>query len=146
MRVSSTRPYPDLEAGLIEWASSHPDLSSPDPATKYRHVGDELPSRYRTEGRLPFLEISVRGGREDGVTWFAETEFFIFSPDREQARNVLADVFAKLGVYPRNFGGISVDEVQVTVYPRRSKNQEPDDATFCYSGEAIISLRRQKGN
>lgn len=144
MRVSSTETFPDLEAGLVEWASSLPGLAESDPRAKYKHVGDELPSRY--ESRLPFLELSVRDGAMDGLTWFPEVEFFIFSRDRGQARDVLADLFAKIGVYPRNFGGISVDAVQVTTYPRRSKNQEPDDDTFCYSGEVTISLRRQKGN
>lgn len=143
MIVSSLQTYPDLEAGLVEWASHLPGLESPDPATPYLRVGDELPSRY--SGRLPFLEIGVRGGRMDGVTWFAETEFYAFSSDRAQARQMLAEVFAKISVYPRNFGGISVDGVQVTSYPRRSKNQEPDDSTFCFSGEVTISLRRQKG-
>lgn len=143
MIVSDTKPFPDLEAGLVEWAADHPALKASDPRLRYRHVGDELPSRYASEGRLPFLEISVRGGAVDGgVTWLAEVEFYMFSTDRKQAREVLADLFAKIGVYPRNFGGISVDAVQVTTYPRRSKNQEPDDDTYCYSGEVTVSLRR----
>ena len=147
MMVSSTMTFPDLEAGLVEWAADHPVLAEADQRFRYRHVGDELPSRYATDRRLPFLEIGVRGGAvEGGVTWLAEVEFYMFSTDRKQARDTLADLFAKIGVYPRNFGGISVDAVQVTTYPRRSKNQEPDDETFCYSGEVTISLRRQKGN
>ena len=111
MIVSDTKPFPDLEAGLVEWAADHPALKASDPRLRYRHVGDELPSRYASEGRLPFLEISVRGGAVDGgVTWLAEVEFYMFSTDRKQAREVLADLFAKIGVYPRNFGGISVED------------------------------------
>ena len=60
MIVSDTKPFPDLEAGLVEWAADYPALKASDPRLRYRHVGDELPSRYASEGRLPFLEISVR--------------------------------------------------------------------------------------
>ena len=133
-------PFPNLEAGLIEWASGLDGLRSDNEATPYLHVGDELPSRYA--GRLPFLEISSRGGRTDGLTLFDEIEFYAFAKTRNEARSLLARVFASIDVYPRIFGGISVDTVQVTVYPRRSKQHEPDDDTFCYSGELTASLRR----
>lgn len=139
MKVTG-KPFPNLEAGLIEWASSLDGLRSDNPATAYMHVGDELPSRYA--GRLPFLEISSRGGRTDGLTLFDEIEFYAFAKTRNEARSLLARVFASIDVYPRIFGGISVDTVQVTVYPRRSKQHEPDDDTFCYSGELTASLRR----
>src|SRR5699024_3167331 len=141
--VSSALTFPDLEAGPVAWTADHPPLTAADPRPRSRHVRGELPSRYASEGRLPFLEIGVRGGAvAGGLTWLAEVEFYMFSTDRKQAREVLADLFAKIGVYPRNFGGISVDGVQVTTYPRRSKNQEPDDDTYCYSGEVTVSLRR----
>ena len=49
MIVSDTKPFPDLEAGLVEWAADHPALKASDPLLRYRHVGDELPSRYASE-------------------------------------------------------------------------------------------------
>src|SRR5699024_12726119 len=79
-----------------------------------------------------------------GLTCLAEVELDRCSPDREQAREALAGLFAKTGVHPRNSGGISVDGVQVTTYPRRSKNQEPEDDTYCYSGEVTVSLRSEE--
>ena len=66
MTVSSAMTFPDLEAGLVEWAADHPVLAEADQRFRYRHVGDELPSRYASEGRLPFLELSVRGGAVAG--------------------------------------------------------------------------------
>lgn len=141
MMVTSELTFPNVETALVRWASQVFPQLSPNP---YMRAGDELPSKY--SGRLPFLEISDRGGRMDGVTLFSEVEFHLFHTDRFEARDLLAEVFAKISLYPRKFGGISVDTVQVVVYPRRSKQQEPDDETYCFSGEVIISTRRQKGN
>lgn len=140
MRVFSDRPFPDLEAGLIEWASTHPSLHSDDAAFRYKHVGDELPSGYRD--RLPFAEISVAEGGTDGLTWVPRVEFHVFAKSREEARGLIDDLFAKMTVYPRRFGGVLVDTVEITAWPTRSTAQEPDDDTTCFAGEVNISLRR----
>src|SRR5690606_29293633 len=129
------------EAGLVEWAASAiPELSSSDPRTRYMHVGDELPSEYFK--RLPFAEIEVREGEMDGLTWTPIVGIYVFASSRSVARRVLADMFARMDVYPRHFGGVVVDSVEVTVYPSRSKQQEPDEDTVCFYGELQISLRR----
>lgn len=140
MRVYNERAFPDLEAGLIEWASQHPVLKSGQANFRYKHVGDELPSEFRK--RLPFAEISVREGGTDGLTWWPEVEVYVFADSRAVAREVIVDLFAKMTVYPRMFGGVSADTVEITAWPTRSTAQEPDDDTVCFSGEVTVSLRR----
>lgn len=140
MKVSNPRIFPDIEAGLIEWASQHPSLNSGDPQFRYKHVGDELPSGYQK--RLPFAEISVGEGEMDGLTWYPRVEIYVFADNREVARELIANLFAKMTVYPRTFGGVSADTVEITAWPTRSTAQEPDDDTVCFSGEVTVSLRR----
>lgn len=141
MRVTDAKPFPDLEAGLVEWAATTvPGLISTDSRVRYKHVGDELPSEYAK--RLPFAEVEVRGGPTDGLSWYAEVGVHMFASSRAEAGRVLRDMFARMDVYPRHFGGVVVDSVEVTVYPSRSKNQEPDEDTTCFYGEMQISLRR----
>lgn len=132
--VWSPEPFPDLEAGLVRWLSERPGFTP-------RQVGDDLPSDYK--GRLPYLEVGVRGGPSDGLTWFAEVEVYCFARSRNEARRILVETFASMGVYPRNFGGVSVDTVEVTEWPSRSKAHEPDEDTVCFSGEMTITLRRR---
>lgn len=139
--VTDTRAFPDLEAGLINWAASAiPELTSTDPAVRLKHVGDDLPSEYTK--RLPFAEISVGGGPMDGLTWYATVGIHVFADKRQVAWNVLTSMFGKMNVYPRHFGGVVVDSVEVTVYPSRSRQQEPDEDTTCFYGELQVSLRR----
>ena len=75
-------------------------------------MGDELPSGYRD--RLPFAEISVTEGGTDGLTWVPRVEFHVFAKSREEARGLIDDLFAKMTVYPRRFGGVLVDTVEIT--------------------------------
>ena len=140
MRVYGDKPFPDLEAGLIRWAASHPELSSGIPGYEFKHVCDELPAKYRD--RLPFVEISVAEGGTDGLTWRPRVELYCFAETRDSARSILADLFAKMTAYPRLFGGVSADTVEITTWPTRSTAQEPDDDTVCFAGEVNISLRR----
>lgn len=142
--VASMQPFPDVELGVIEWAvDTVPELTPHPGEYRYRHVGDELPSGYT--GRLPFLAVSVMGGPTDGVTWFAQVRMDMYAADRSTARRVLSETFARMGMYPRRFGGVSADRVEVAMWPSRTEQNEPDDTTVCFSGELIISVRRQKG-
>lgn len=140
MRVYNERPFPDIEEGMILWASSHPALDSGDPEFRFRHVGDELPTDYQK--RLPFVEISVREGGTDGLTWYPQIEFYVFDTDAKRARDLSAALFASMTVYPRMFGGVSADTVEITAWPTRSTAQEPDEDTICFAGEVTASLRR----
>lgn len=140
--VASRTPFPDIEAGIIEYlATEIPELVSDDAGRfRYKHVGDELPNDYAR--RLPFVEVGVRGGASDGVTLMVEAEFVIFAQARQTARQILVQTFARMGVYPRKFGGVVADTVQVAVWPGRAPQYEPDEVTVCFSGELTITLRR----
>lgn len=136
--VASATPFPDLEEGLIVWAKSlYPDA----------YVWDELPTEYAEA--LPVVVIEVDGGMSDGLTQYATATLSVYAADttsesgRKVARDVAVNLCSRMTVYPRHFGGIVVDTVEVADWPSRSKAQEPDERTYCFAGEVMISLRRK---
>lgn len=138
MIVHSETPFPDLELGLVAWAQGlYPDAL----------VWDELPARYGDN--LPVIVIEDEGGMSDGLTLFSTVNVSVFARDdngrsgREIAREIATNLCSRMGVYPRHFGGVVVDSVEVADWPTRSKSQEPDENTTCFSGELTVSLRRK---
>lgn len=138
MIVHSEHPFPDLELGIVRWVEGQYPESS---------VSDELPSGYGSH--LPFIEVSVDGGMSDGLTLFTTVSISTYARDndgksgREIARDMAVNLCSRMGVYPRHFGGVVVDSVEVAEWPTRSKSQEPDESTTCFSAELTVSLRRK---
>lgn len=136
--VASATPFPDLEEGLILWAQS---------LYPHAYVWDELPTEYAEA--LPAIIIEVDGGMSDGLTQYATATVSVYAADtadesaRKVARDVAVNLCSRMIVYPRHFGGIVVDTVEVADWPSRSKAQEPDERTCCFAGEVMISLRRK---
>lgn len=139
MRVYSTKPYPDLEAGLVQWGASLPELAGT-ATVPFLHVGDELPAEFAD--RLPFVTFEVGDGPTDGVTWAPEVDVSVYATTRAEAVALSGRLFATMTAYPFHFGGVVADSAEVLSLPRRSKNQEPDDVTYCFVGTVRMSLRR----
>lgn len=138
MIVHSEVPFPDLELGLVLWARKlYPNA----------YVGDELPSRYADT--LPAIIIEVDGGMSDGLTLLTGVSIATYArgaeglSGRQNARDMAVNLCSRMGVYPRHFGGVVVDSVEVAEWPARSKSQEPDEDTTCFSAELTVSLRRK---
>src|SRR5699024_12811431 len=63
MTVSSAMTFPDLEAGLVEWAADHPALKADDTRLCFSHVCDDLTRMY---AKLVSMPLPAHG-----VGWWA---------------------------------------------------------------------------
>lgn len=136
--VASAKPFPDYEADVIQWVGEQYPAA---------FVSDELPTKY--EPLLPAIIVEDNGGASDGLTLHTVLSISVYARDsgdisaREVARDIATNLCSRMSVYPRRFGGIVADTVEVASWPSRSKAQEPDESTVCFEGEVSISLRRK---
>lgn len=135
--VANARPFPDIQAGVIEWAQGlYPEAL----------VTDDLPTKYGDV--IPVVTIEDESGMSDGLTLFTSLRIRVYARDRghlsgrQIARDIASDLCGRMTVYPRHFGGVVVDTAEIVGWPARSKAQEPDERTVCFSGEVNVSLRR----